>query len=155
MVSKASEQEEHQEVPLRDDNEQHGSAGDRVRRGRRRDEQERRRLGNSHQGRQRRAHQDGAKTFPTRRGVLHLLRAGCSGTDQVAHRVAGSQVATDLRHLPQTREGYRYSRRSRESHLGHEVGDKEHERGFEPRYLTRFDTDPLGHDHPEEKGRGV
>ena len=46
-------------------------------------------------------------------------------------------------------------RRSRESHLGHEVGDKEHKRGFEPRYLTGFDTDPLRHDHPEEKGHGV
>ena len=82
-------------------------------------------------------------------------RVGYAGTDQVAHRRTGSQVPTDPRHLPQTRERYRHSGRSREGHLEHEVGDKGHERGFEPRHLTRFDTIPLGHDHPEGKGRGV
>ena len=95
------------------------------------------------------------KTFPTRRGVLRLLRAGCAGTDQVAHRRTGSKTFADPRHISQTCKRHRYPRRSRESHLGHEVGDKEHERGSEPRHLTGFDTDPLGHDHPEGKGCGI
>ena len=148
-------EQEHYEVPIRYDEEQHGRAGDRVRGGRRRDEQERRRLDDSHQGRQRRTHQDETKTFPSVRGVLRLLRAGCAGTDQVAHRVADSKKFVDPRHLSQTCKRHHYPRRSRERHLGHEVGDKGQKRGFEPRYLTRFDTDPLGHDHPEGKGCGV
>ena len=87
VVPAACEQEKHKELPLSGDEEPHGRPGDRIRRGGPRDEQERRRLDDSHQGGQRRSrsHQDGAKTFPTRRGVLLLLRAGCAGTDQMAH----------------------------------------------------------------------
>ena len=155
VVSTASEQEEHQEVPLRDDEKQHGRAGDRVRGGRPRDEQDQRRLDDPHQKRQRRSHQHGAKTFQTRRGVLRLLRAGCTGTDQVAHRRTGSKKFADPRHISQTCKRHHYPRQSRESHLGHEVGHKKHERGFEPCHLTGFDTDPLEHDNFEGKGRGV
>ena len=136
VVPTASEQVEHRELPLRDDEEQHGRHGDRIRRGGPRDEQERRRLDDPHQGTQRRSHQDGAKTFPTRRGVLRLFCVGCAGTNQVAHRRTGSKEFADPGHFPQTRKRHHYPGRSRESHLGHEVGDKKHERGFEPRHLT-------------------
>ena len=150
VVPTASEREEHQGVPLRDNEEPHGCPVDRVRGGRPRDEQEQRRLDDPHQRRQRRTHQDGTKTFPTCRGVLRLLRTRRAGTDQVAHRRTGSKKFANQGHFPQTRK-----RRPRESHLGHEVGDKKHERGFEPRHLAGFDTDPLGHDNFEGKGRGV
>ena len=102
-----------------------------------------------------RAHQDIAKTFPTHRGVLRLLRAGCAGTDQVAHRVAGSKKFADSGHFSHTHKRHHYSRRLGESHLGHEVGDKKYERGFEPRHLAGNNPDPLGHNNFEGKGRGV
>ena len=103
VVPTAPEQEEHKELPLSDDEEQHGPPGVRVRRGGPRDEQERRRLDDPHQGGQRRPHQDGAKTFPTCRGVLRLLRVGCAGTSSLAHRRIGNKEFADPRHLPQTR----------------------------------------------------
>ena len=155
VVPTASEQVEHKELPLRDDEEQYGRHGDRIRRGGPRDEQERRRLNDSHQGRQRRSHQDGAKTFPTRRGVLRLLCVGCAGTNQVAHRRTGSKEFADPGYFPQTRKRHHYPGRSHESHLGHEVGDKKHERGFEPRHLTGNNPNPLRHNNLEGKGRGV
>ena len=87
-----------------------GVLGDRIRRGGPRDQQERRRLDDSHQGGQRRSHQDGAKTFPTRRGVLRLVRIGCAGTDQVAHHRTGSKEFANPRHFPQARKRHRYPR---------------------------------------------
>ena len=73
LVPTAPEQEEHKELPLRDDEEQHGRSGDRVRRGGLRDEQERRRLDDPHQRGQRRSHQDETKTFPTRRAYVYSV----------------------------------------------------------------------------------
>ena len=97
VVLTASEQEKHKKLPLRDDEEQHGRSGDRIRRGGPRDEQERRRLDDPHQRRQRRTQQDGTKTFPTRRGVLRLV-----------HRRTGSKKFADSRHFLQTRKGHHY-----------------------------------------------
>ena len=72
----------------------------------------------------------------------------------MAHRRTGSKKFANSGHISQTCKRHHYPRRSREGRLGHEVGDKEHEHGFEHGDLTGDNPNPLGHDHPEGKGRG-
>ena len=126
VVPTAPEQEEQKELQLCDDEEEHGCSGDRIRRGRPCNQQERRRL------------DDGTATVSPRRdkNFSNLPWSPMSTPCWVAHHRTGSKKFADPRHFPQTCKRHHYPGRSRESHLGHEVGDKKHECGFEPCHLT-------------------
>lgn len=68
----------------------------------------------------------------------------------MVRRWARSKVATDSGYLSQAREIHHYSGQHNICHLEHENGNKRHNRGTHYGNLTRYNTNPIQHDHTKK-----